>query len=149
VLGDRGVRLSGGQQQRIAIARAILVDPQLLILDEATSELDSETERAIQGAIAQYSHGRTILIIAHRLATIRHADNIVVLSDGQIVEQGTHEGLYQLRKYYWQLVQAQNLEALPEPASKENKEIVEGVDELQIPEHLVTSLESYTKPMLK
>jgi subfamily B ATP-binding cassette protein MsbA len=109
LLGDQGVRLSGGQRQRIAIARAILVDPQLLILDEATSELDSETECAIQAAITRYGRERTVLVIAHRLSAIRHADNIVVLDQGQIVEQGTHQGLMRQGEHYWQLIQAQNI----------------------------------------
>lgn len=110
LLGDRGTRLSGGQQQRLAIARAILADPQLLIFDEATSALDSETEQTLQQAIEHYGRRRTLLVIAHRLSTIRHADKIVVLNGGQVVEQGTHEQLLAHNGLYRRLVQAQNLE---------------------------------------
>ena len=108
-LGDRGVRLSGGQKQRLAIARAMLVDPQLIIYDEATSDLDSQTEQAIQEAIERFGNRRTTLIIAHRLSTIRQADNIVVLVDGQVLEQGTHADLMQMRGYYFRLVETQDL----------------------------------------
>ena len=93
VIGEGGVDLSGGEKQRIAIARAILSDPPILILDEATSAVDSETEKAIQGAIGNLVKGRTTIAIAHRLATLRNADRLIVIDDGTIAEQGSHEEL--------------------------------------------------------
>ena len=93
VVGERGVKLSGGQRQRVAIARAILADPRILILDEATSSLDSESEALIQAGFRSLREGRTTFVIAHRLSTIRSADQILVIEDGQILEQGTHASL--------------------------------------------------------
>jgi subfamily B ATP-binding cassette protein MsbA len=93
VIGERGTRLSGGQRQRIAIARALLKDTPILILDEATSELDTESEVFVQKALANLMVGRTVFVIAHRLSTIRRADKILVLEDGQIRESGTHTEL--------------------------------------------------------
>lgn len=93
VIGDRGVKLSGGERQRLALARAFLKDAPILLLDEATSALDSESERLVQGALERLTQGRTTLVIAHRLATVRNADRIVVMEGGRIVEQGTHDAL--------------------------------------------------------
>jgi subfamily B ATP-binding cassette protein MsbA len=93
LIGDNGNRLSGGQRQRLAIARAIYKDAPILILDEATSALDSESERQVQDALERLMAGRTTLVIAHRLSTIEHADRIVVLEHGKIIENGSHEDL--------------------------------------------------------
>ncbi|MBN1676144.1 MAG: ABC transporter ATP-binding protein [Kiritimatiellae bacterium] len=115
VIGERGIKLSGGQKQRVALARAVLVDPQLLILDEATSNLDSESEALIQDALKQILKGRTTLVIAHRLSTIMDADNIIVMEDSRIVEEGTHDELL-LRKgrYYDMFTKQMEKTGLPE-----------------------------------
>jgi len=106
-LGEQGVRLSGGQRQRIAIARAILKDPEILLLDEATSALDAESEHRVQQALENLMHGRTTVIIAHRLATIRNADSIAVLEDGELVAQGKHDELIESSQLYKRLSELQ------------------------------------------
>jgi ABC-type multidrug transport system fused ATPase/permease subunit len=103
LIGERGVKLSGGQRQRIAIARAILADPRILILDEATSNLDTESESLIQASLKRLMQGRTTFVIAHRLSTIRQADQILVIEKGKIAEQGKHEELIELKGRYYQL----------------------------------------------
>jgi ATP-binding cassette subfamily B protein/subfamily B ATP-binding cassette protein MsbA len=103
-IGERGVKLSGGQCQRLAIARAILANPQILILDEATSNLDTESEQLIQASMATLLAGRTTFVIAHRLSTIRRADLILLMEEGQIVERGTHEELMRTGGTYRQMV---------------------------------------------
>jgi subfamily B ATP-binding cassette protein MsbA len=108
-IGDRGTKLSGGERQRLTIARAIVKNPPILILDEATSSLDTESERLVQDAINNMMQNRTSIVIAHRLSTIRHADEILVLQKGEIVERGTHDELLQKQGYYYRLVQMQEV----------------------------------------
>jgi len=107
LIGERGVKLSGGQKQRLSIARAVLKDAPILILDEATSSVDTETERLIQQALDRLMQGKTTLVIAHRLSTIRNADQIVVLSGKGIAESGNHDELMALQGIYWHLNQVQ------------------------------------------
>jgi subfamily B ATP-binding cassette protein MsbA len=108
-IGDRGSKLSGGQRQRLTIARALLKNPPILILDEATSALDSQSEKLVQDALDRLMTNRTALVIAHRLSTVQHADEILVMDKGRIVERGTHEYLMQNGELYKRLVALQEL----------------------------------------
>jgi len=127
IVGERGVKLSGGQRQRVSIARAILADPRILILDEATSSLDSESEAFIQEGLRYLMRGRTTFVIAHRLSTVRRADQILVIEAGRIVERGTHESLYAAGGRYYELYTKQhgvesNLFLAPGEGNSETKE---------------------------
>ena len=108
VIGSGGRELSGGERQRVSIARAILADPKILVLDEATASVDTETERAIQASLEKLIQGRTTISIAHRLSTLRNADRLIVLDNGRLVESGTHEELVQQRGVYYKLLQLQS-----------------------------------------
>ena len=111
LVGERGVRLSGGQKQRVAIARALLVDPRLLLLDEATSALDAESEYLVQQALDRLLAARTTIVIAHRLSTVRDADCVVVIDEGQVVGTGTHATLMETSDLYKKLVKRQLVNA--------------------------------------
>ncbi|KMU78210.1 lipid A export ATP-binding/permease protein msbA [Coccidioides immitis RMSCC 3703] len=121
VVGERGSLLSGGQRQRVAIARSIISNPQILLLDEATSALDPRAEAGVQAALDRVSRTRTTVLIAHKLSTVKKADNIVVLNKGQVVEQGTHDELLEAHGAYWNLVNAQSLSTVADESSSETE----------------------------
>ena len=128
-VGERGFLLSGGQKQRIAIARAVVSDPKILLLDEATSALDTKSEGVVQAALDKAAQGRTTIVIAHRLSTIKTADNIVVMAEGRIVEQGTHNELVERRSAYYNLVEAQRIVEEKEGQNTGNEEDSNDLDE--------------------
>ena len=123
MLGERGVGLSGGERQRISIARAVLKNPSILVFDEATASVDSETENQIQEAIERLIYGRTTLMIAHRLSTLRKANKIVVVDKGRIIECGSHDELMALKGKFYRLIQIQSMsEQVSKQKSEENFE---------------------------
>jgi ABC-type multidrug transport system fused ATPase/permease subunit len=103
-IGSKGISLSGGQKQRLAIARALIRNPKILLLDEATSSLDSESEKLVQAAFERAGKGRTMVVVAHRLATVQNADIIFVLGEGKLLEKGTHQQLLKHKGVYWNMV---------------------------------------------
>ncbi|EMT61120.1 Leptomycin B resistance protein pmd1 [Fusarium odoratissimum] len=145
IIGERGGLLSGGQKQRVAIARSVVSQPRILLLDEATSALDPQAEEIVQKALDNVSKGRTTVTIAHKLATIRNADNIVVMDKGRIVEQGTHHSLIEAGGAYSRLVKAQDLSAAAKPAF-DNDSSTEGDEDeaLDEPAALTRSLTRYS-----
>jgi subfamily B ATP-binding cassette protein MsbA len=149
IVGERGVKLSGGQRQRVSIARAILADPRILILDEATSSLDSESEALIQQGLSFLMKGRTTFVIAHRLSTIRRADQILVVENGLIVEHGTHESLFAARGRYWDMYTKQhglesNLFLAPGEGDPKPREIADDAD--GVPPALAGAVDALRRP---
>lgn len=142
IVGERGVKLSGGQRQRVSIARAILAEPRILIFDEATSSLDSESEQMIQESLSYLMQGRTTFVIAHRLSTIRRADQILVVEQGRIVERGTHEILYSLQGRYYQLYTKQQ-------GVESNLFLVPEEDDRVVPENKVVSQVDQGEPAME
>jgi ATP-binding cassette subfamily B (MDR/TAP) protein 1 len=142
-VGERGFLLSGGQKQRIAIARAIVSDPKILLLDEATSALDTKSEGVVQAALDVAAKGRTTIVIAHRLSTIKTADNIVVMSQGRIVEQGTHDVLLERRSAYFNLVEAQRIAQETERKNEDEISILDEKDAQMITPGLEKSEEDF------
>jgi ATP-binding cassette subfamily B protein len=146
LVGERGQSLSGGERQRISIARALLIDPRILILDEATSALDSQTEKEIQTALDNLVKGRTTIAVAHRLSTLRKADRLVVLEQGQVVEIGSHATLMAARGKYWALYRAQ-----ARNAEEQYAEVVEPAEQAAFPSLsepvLLTGVEAPSIPL--
>ncbi|KAF2495468.1 multidrug resistance protein 3 [Lophium mytilinum] len=140
-IGERAIMLSGGQKQRLAIARSIISNPQILLLDEATSALDPHAEKIVQLALDNVSENRTTLVIAHKLSTVRNADNIAVISDGKIIEQGTHDELIAANHAYAQLVRAQDLGA----ASGDSDEAMDGSSDAEPLDHKVSLVRTNTQ----
>ena len=125
-VGDAGIRLSGGQRQRLAIARAIVRNPKILILDEATSSIDNRGERVVQAALDKVAKDRTTIMIAHRLSTVKKADNIIVLAKGKVIQWGTHQSLMAtVGGPYWLLVNSQELEMDEESPNDDSPEVTE------------------------